>query len=409
MPMTEQGFRKYTYAELLEQQINRAKDLFGQDIDTSEKSVLGKYIRLNVSDFAQQEEALEQIYQARYIDTAYGVSLDRLMPFACITRNAAVRAVLLVELKNSGETDVSIPMNTKIVNSDGVLYHTLTVVTVPAGGDVSVLAECDTAGEIGNRVSKMQFYNTQVPNVTISYSSLCVLQVTGQDAETDEELRARWKKALSGSGSGTADAVIGAVSRIDGVQDVVLYENEADAVKKIGEVENGTLGPHSFLVIIKGGEGAQSEIATAIFSKKPLGIATDVGAGWKVVSESVKDIAGNSHIIQFVYASAVGIRVHVTISKENEPNFQPSEAKVAFSKALESFLDDYRIGQPVYANTLYAPLIQSGMVYCIDKIEIEAVVGEIVLGADTKVIMGVDEYAVFESVEIEYTEGSNGE
>ena len=43
MPMTEKGFQKRTYAEILEAQITRAKDLFGNDIDTSEKSVLGKY------------------------------------------------------------------------------------------------------------------------------------------------------------------------------------------------------------------------------------------------------------------------------------------------------------------------------------------------------------------------------
>ena len=257
-----------------------------------------------------------------------------------------LEAVLVITLKNNGETDASIPMNTKIVNADGVLYHTLTAVTIPAGGSVFVLAECDTAGEIGNRVSKMQFYNTQIPNVTIRYSSLYVLRVTGQDIETDDALRKRWKKALSGSGCGTADAVIGAVSRIESVQDCILYENETDAVKTIGEVKNGTLGPHSFMVVVKGGEGARSEIAAAIFSKKPLGIATEVGTGWTTATESVKDIAGNSHIVRFVYASAVGIRVHVTISKENEPDFNSDEAKEVFAKALESFLDDYRIGPP---------------------------------------------------------------
>ena len=40
MPMTDQGFQRQTYAELLEQQINRAKQLFGADMDTSETSVL---------------------------------------------------------------------------------------------------------------------------------------------------------------------------------------------------------------------------------------------------------------------------------------------------------------------------------------------------------------------------------
>lgn len=95
MPMTENGFRKLTYAEILEAQITRAKDLFGNDIDTSEKSVLGKYIRLNTSDFAEQEAALEAVYLARYIDTATGISLDRLTPFANIRRNGATQAMSL--------------------------------------------------------------------------------------------------------------------------------------------------------------------------------------------------------------------------------------------------------------------------------------------------------------------------
>ena len=109
MPMTEQGFRKYTYAELLEQQITRAKNLFGDDIDTSGKSVLGKYIRLNVSDFAQQEEALEALYQARYVDTACGVSLDRLAPFAgklhCLKPNVLELAAM-TGCEISGDADM---------------------------------------------------------------------------------------------------------------------------------------------------------------------------------------------------------------------------------------------------------------------------------------------------------------
>lgn len=61
MPMTDQGFQRQTYAELLEQQINRAKQLFGADMDTSETSVLGKYIRLNTADYAELQESLEAV------------------------------------------------------------------------------------------------------------------------------------------------------------------------------------------------------------------------------------------------------------------------------------------------------------------------------------------------------------
>ena len=157
MPMTEQGFRKYTYAELLEQQITRAKNLFGDDIDTSGKSVLGKYIRLNVSDFAQQEEALEALYQARYVDTACGVSLDRLAPFAGLQRNAAVAAVLALVLYNHGKSEVELPMGTKLVNSNGTLYHLTQRITIAAGSSAQAHAACDTAGEIGNATKPLRF------------------------------------------------------------------------------------------------------------------------------------------------------------------------------------------------------------------------------------------------------------
>lgn len=408
MPMTEHGFQKLTYAEILEQQIVRAKDLFGQDIDTSEKSVIGKYIRLNVSDFAQQEEALEKIYQARYIDTAYGISLDRLAPFACITRNAAVAAILRVILTNTGETDVAIPMGTKLVNTDGTLYHITASVTVKAGGAVHARAECDLTGTIGNAIKNMAFYQTQIPNIIVSCPTLNAIAVSGKESETDAEFRARWKKALHGSGSGTSDAVSGAVSRIDGVQDVVLYENDTDEVMKIGIGE--TLNPHSFIVIVRGAEDQSAEIAKTIFEKKPLGIQASGGRGtWNIATEIVTDKAGIPHTIYFAYASAIKIKVYVTVSKENEPNFQLESSKEIFAEALQSFFESYKIGQTVFANTLYAPLVQTGAVSCIDKIELDNPAIQSPHAKTAKIVLGVEEYALFDSVEIVYMEEPDGE
>ena len=48
MVLTDKGFQRPTYDDLLTRQENRAKTLFGEDIDTSSQSILGKYIRLNV-------------------------------------------------------------------------------------------------------------------------------------------------------------------------------------------------------------------------------------------------------------------------------------------------------------------------------------------------------------------------
>lgn len=53
MVLTDKGFQRPTYDDLLTRQENRAKTLFGEDIDTSSQSILGKYIRLNVEDLAE--------------------------------------------------------------------------------------------------------------------------------------------------------------------------------------------------------------------------------------------------------------------------------------------------------------------------------------------------------------------
>ena len=348
MPMTENGFRKLTYAEILEAQITRAKDLFGNDIDTSEKSVLGKYIRLNTSDFAEQEAALEAVYLARYIDTATGISLDRLTPFANIRRNGATQAMLSVSVENTGTTDATIPMNTKLVTASGTLFHTVRSVRIPAGETSPITVECDTAGTIGNDTAITDFYQTQLPNLRILSA---VLSAAGQDTETDAQLRTRWKKALAGAGSSTYDAIAGAVSRLDTVQDCVIFENDTDVSK-----EDGTglmIPPHSFEAVVSGGASSSVEIAKVIFDKKSLGIGT---AG--TIEHTVKDAAGISHIIRFSYADTIAFLVVMTIQTDA---LLPELYVKPIAEAVVACFQQNRMGQNVYPVSVCAAVLQTGL------------------------------------------------
>lgn len=348
MPMTENGFRKLTYAEILEAQITRAKDLFGNDIDTSEKSVLGKYIRLNTSDFAEQEAALEAVYLARYIDTATGISLDRLTPFANIRRNGATQAMLSVSVENTGTTDATIPMNTKLVTASGTLFHTVRSIRIPAGETSTITVECDTAGTIGNDTVITDFYQTQLPNLRILSA---VLSAAGQDTETDAQLRTRWKKALAGAGSSAYNAIAGAVSRLDTVQDCVIFENDTNVSK-----DDGTglmIPPHSFETVVSGGAGSSAEIATAIFNKKSIGIGT---AG--TIEHTVKDAAGISHIIRFSYADTISLPVVMTIQTDA---LLPELYVKPIAEAVVSFFQQNRMGQNVYPVSVCAAVLQTGL------------------------------------------------
>lgn len=348
MPMTEQGFRKLTYAEILEQQIVRAKELFGSDMDTSEKSVLGKYIRLNVSDFAQQEEALEAIYLARYIDTASGISLDRLTPFANITRNGETYAVLSVTVENTGSDNAVVPMNTVLMSTSGILYHTVMRAVIAPGQTGTLFAECNTAGTIGNATEITGFYHSQIPNVRIVSAQL---KSSGQDMETDAQLRTRWKKALAGAGINTYDAIIGSILRISGIQDCVIFENDTDTEKDDGS--GLLLLPHSFETVVCGGMSASTEIARVIFEKKSIGIGT-AGA----VTNTIADDAGILHTIRFSYAETMPVKVAITIQTSY---VLPQSYVKPIAESIVSYFSESRMGQTIYPVSVCAAVMQTGL------------------------------------------------
>lgn len=102
--LTETGFYRPTYDELLEAQEMRARQLFGEDIDTSNLSVLGKYIRINVTDLDELWQTLEGVYNARFPNSSKGVSLERLCVFAGISRNPATYAKHLVRIAGTKDT-----------------------------------------------------------------------------------------------------------------------------------------------------------------------------------------------------------------------------------------------------------------------------------------------------------------
>ena len=64
--LTETGYTRRTYDEIIDDKIERAQELFGEDIETDETTPLGKFIRINAYDQALAEEEAEAIYYARF-------------------------------------------------------------------------------------------------------------------------------------------------------------------------------------------------------------------------------------------------------------------------------------------------------------------------------------------------------
>ena len=73
--LTDAGFRRPTYAELLDALEYKARELFGSKANLTVRSPLGIFLRIFAWMLNLLFSTLEDVYNSRFIDTAVGSSL----------------------------------------------------------------------------------------------------------------------------------------------------------------------------------------------------------------------------------------------------------------------------------------------------------------------------------------------
>lgn len=340
MPITENGFTRRTFDEILNDKIAKAKELFGEDIETSELTPLGKFIRINAYDQALTEEEAELIYYSIFPNTAMGTSLDRLCVFAGIQRNTATKSQYIVTLTGSaGET---IPSGFLVGTDSGINYSTMEDVTISESGTVEVAVECVENGEIGNVV--VQAINTIVnPSADVESVIGKSLIFKGEETESDYELRKRFNEAKEGLGSCNEVAIKAALLRVPTVTHAGIIINETDETDEAGRP------PRSFECYVNGGNDYHEEIAEAIFEKKPLGIKT-----YGTVAQEHIDEGGYTHIVNFSHTTNAPVYVRIAIKTSVE--FEGNAGKREIKQNLETYIDNVGIGNPVIQSSLYGQI-----------------------------------------------------
>ena len=336
------GFHRPTYAELLAEQETRARQLFGDDIETGEATALGKYIRLNVYDYARLYELAEKIYYARFPNFATGVQLDRLTPFANISRNPATVARHIVEFY--GIAGKTVEQGSLVATGDGVTFYTLEDVTMQDEGlglgTAQVTVECTEFGTVGN-VAVGEIDRMGNPNGYVREVRHIALKLLAKDAETDKALRERFHDVVKGTGSGTWEALYGALGRITNVDGVVIVENDtAETV--------GTMPPHSFQCYIVAPNTLDQQIGQTIFDKKPIGIKP-LGE----VEVTVLDSAGSAHVMRFSRAIEKQISLQATIKKTTS---YPEDGTEQIKTNIANLINGLSNGDDVILSRLYSAI-----------------------------------------------------
>ena len=354
MGLTDKGYQRRTYADILAEKERHAKELLGEDIDTSDQSVLGKYLRINAYDQAKAEEEIEKVYYARFPNSASGQSLDRLMVFAGISRNPASAAEYRVKV--TGTADHVIPAGFLVSTDTEVTYWTVQDYTIGEDGTVLVDVCCSNTGTIGNLKSAADINRIVNPDVGVEAVAGVELIKAGIDTESDADLRKRFVSAVEGAGSCNENAIRASILRVPTVQHAAVISNNT------GDVDAEGRPPHSFECYVLGGDDFEQEIAAAIFDKRPVGIQT---VGDKSVT--ILDISGTERTVNYSPAQKVYVTVRAKIEKTL--NFA-SDGVEQVQAAVSSYINGLGIGNSLVLSSIYGYIYNVAGVHEVTTLEL---------------------------------------
>lgn len=163
----------------------------------------------------------------------------------------------------------------------------------------------------------------------------------GNYRETDEELRERFRNSKFFQAANIIEALLDGLRNVQDVTDVMIYENDTDAVNSLG------VPPHSFLTLVLG--GINTEVAESIWQNKPTGIPS-VGT----TTVQITDSQGLQHPISFKRPTQKFVQVTVDVSNIDG---LPGDAETTIRQNILDYAKPgYLIGDDVIYSRFYTPV-----------------------------------------------------
>lgn len=285
--LTSQGLQIQTLAEIISDLEAAMRADFGENIDLSDKGVLGQMIGTHAERESLLQELIEDVYLSQFLSSSTGVSVDRVLELASIRKNPEEKSAASLSL--SGINGTPVPASSIARDTSGVDWLTSFAVTITAAG-VSVDASPVDAGP----TQALSGTITEIITPVVGWNSVTnpLDADVGRFAESDAEARIRYNDALS------LDDVGLNILKLTSVSNVVVAENTTSATNADG------LPPHSVEYIVTG--GVDQDIADTIWFGRCDGIEL-----FGSTSVNVTDIAGDTVVVLFTRPSELSAFVRI--------------------------------------------------------------------------------------------------
>lgn len=322
--LTERGFRRPTYSELLNAIEYKARELFGSKVNLTVRSPVGLFLRVFAWALNILFEIIEAVYNSAFIDTAVGTSLynlGRSIGLKLLPQQKA-RGYLLV----TGRPGVTVPRGWLAATVAGEQYVTMSDGIIDDDGTVLVPAQAANGGPDGNTDAGTitVIVNPGIPEGITAVTNPSAF-TGGRERETDEEYRDRYYLSTDFAGGVNEDA-IGAeiLQNVEGVYSARVYESCSDVTDEHG------LPPHSIEAVVYG--GLDTDIAQAIYRRKAAGIQTYGNTSAQIIASN-----GELYTIYFTRPTPIPVWIRITDLKVADSRF-PSDGIEQIKRALIDYI-----------------------------------------------------------------------
>ena len=372
----EQGYNRRTLEDIINAKVAKAKELFGDAINTEENTALGKFIMICAYDQYHVEELAEQIYYSIFPQTAFGMSLDRLAWSIGMARNPASPASYKVKVIGTAGSTIEVGflvgVDPAYVGEETDLTFENTKETVIGeNGECEITVICITDGSIGNvspsiinRIVNPVAYAETVQGIEVVEAAT--------DEESDYDFKKRYEIVREGKGGCTTASIISALVNIPTVHSAFVEVNES-----VSETSVNGVPPKTIACYVDGGANYSQEIGEAIFNNKPIGVGT-----YGTQSVTISHGAMSDYVVNFSYTEYVNVylKLVITTNEKFEKNGNDT-----IKSNISAFIEALGMGDPLITTALYGEIYKvsgvvtaiietstDGVTYSTDNIEVAA-------------------------------------
>lgn len=316
--ISNDGFKRKTYQDILISMEAKTRELFGEDVNLNERSPLGLFIKVIAWSLSTIWKTIEKVYYGSYVDDAEGIQLDRVAKSIGIFRRPPEWATGTIQLTGDEGTSIT-PSNLIIGTKNEINFIPTESVIIGSTGKATVAIMAKNYGPSGNvpigAISEIVTPLSGLHSVTNESATK-----GGRNAEADHEFRDRYYKSTSRAGASTVDSITASLLDVTGVRTARVIQNTSMLPDEKGRP------PKSIQCYVLGGD--KEAVAKAIFSTKPAGIET-----YGDESEIVTDISGGEHVVKFSYAQVRNVFVQISLKRNDK--YTPDGDKLITTEVIK--------------------------------------------------------------------------